>query len=124
MNEIKLKYKIFKSFVGVEVWKYFIFSILIGFLWFAIESSFLFMIQGFLFSIGLMTKDQVYLPEWYPTSLSATITIMLIFGFIRAITQMLKNHMATLTQQAFICNQRIDLLNLGLNNASTVDRTN
>lgn len=114
------KIKKFKDFVGPEVWKYLLFSILIGLAWFAVESSFVFVIQGFLFSIGLLNKSQVFLPSWFPTSLGSSISILILFGLARACVYMLKTYFASQTQVAFICNQRRGLLHFGLKNAGVV----
>src|ERR1700733_281657 len=92
----------FRAFVGKDAWKYLVWSIVMGFLWFLIESSFLLVLQGFLFSIGFLTKQQAIMPSWYPPSFAASIVIMLSFGFLRSLLQMLKQHLATLTQQAYI----------------------
>lgn len=111
---------LFKHFVGPEVWRFYIISAFIGFLWFAVESSFVFIFQGFLSTIGLLSEKQDFLPRWYPVSIGGSLSIFILFGFFRASIGMLKNHFASLTQTSFIANQRIKLLTYGLKNAHLV----
>jgi ABC-type multidrug transport system fused ATPase/permease subunit len=112
--------KSFRLFVGEEVWKYFLIVTTLGPVWFLVESSFVFVLQGFLFSIGLLTKSQIFLPHWYPTSLSASVLILIGFGTARALTQILKLYYSNLIQVAFTCEQRKGLLSYGLNHAEII----
>lgn len=107
----------FKNFVGSETWYYLIISIIVGFAWFLVESSFVFVMQGFLFSIGLISKSQTFLPSWYPIKLSFSLFILILFGFARASVYMFKTFYASKTQGAFVCEQRKGLLKYGLKNA-------
>lgn len=116
--------KKFKSFVGNKVWLYFLVSIFIGIIWFFVESSFIFVLQAFLHSIGLLSRSQVYLPVWMPSNLLFSMSLLVIFGIARAGVHLLKTHFANLTQITFIYEQRLALLSFGLTNASTVSSKN
>ena len=109
-----------QSFIGPQIWTYFGFSVAIGVLWFGIESSFLFVLQGFLLSIGLLTPSQVALPSWYPKSLEASVAILILFGLIRSTVYMMKTHFAGLTQFSFNRRIRTNLLTYGLRGGHAV----
>lgn len=110
----------FRDFIGKEAWSYFVLSFFTGLAWFAVESSFVFVMQGFLFSIGLLTRAQVFLPTWFPVNLGGSVTILVLFGLVRAGVLMFKTYFASQTQIAFTCGQRSELLQYGLKNASNV----
>ena len=112
------KIKKFKIFIGQEAWRCFLLSFLTGLLWFGVESSFIFVIQGFLFSIGLLTRSQVFLPSWYPVDLSSSVCILVLFGIMRAAALLFKAYFSAQTLVAFTCEQRSELLQYGLKNAS------
>lgn len=109
-----------KKFLGPEVVKYLFISSIIGIFWFLVESSFIFMIQGFLLAIGLINETQVFLPKWYPTSLAISIILLILFGLIRGVVSMMKNHIGFLSQVSFTSQQRSNLISLSLKNARLV----
>lgn len=106
----------FKNFIGPKVWRYFLISPVIGAVWFAIEYSFIFIIQGFLSSLGLLAKESIILPNWCPTSLRYSIVALCVFGVIRSLVFVLKGHFATLLQLEFTFAQRKNLFSFGLKN--------
>lgn len=112
--------KKFKEFVGNKVWKLFWVAVFVGFFAFAVESSFVLVLQGFLFSVGLLNKAQIFLPAWYPTSLNASVSILITYGIGRAIAYWLRVHFAGITQLTFNCEQRSSLLQYGLNNVANI----
>lgn len=114
----------FKEFVGPKVWRYFLASFVLGLAWFAVESSFVFVLQGFLFSIGLLDKSQAFLPSWYPVDLASSMIILIVFGIARSGVLVLKNYFATITQVTFQCEQRKGLLSYGLHNAAALSSKN
>lgn len=114
------KFKKLKNFLGPKVFIYLLIAIFVGFLWFLIESFFVFVLQGFLLSVGLLNKGQVFLPSWYPTSLMSTITLLILFGVGRSLVYFLRSHFAGLTQVVFVCEKRAKLLNYSLHNVSTI----
>src|SRR5690606_21314313 len=112
-----IKIKTFKEIVGDQAWRYLICTFILALLWFTVEGSFVLIIQGYLLSLGLLAKDQTFLPEWYPTSLVSSVLILITMGFLRSCIYMLRNHFGTLTQHSFNCNQRKLLLSYGLRNS-------
>ncbi len=114
------KIKKFREFIGKKVWGYLWITAFLGPLWFAAESSLVYILQGFLFSVGLLKIEQTFLPSWYPTSLSATVVLLILIGFVRACVHMMRIHFSNLTQVSFTCHQRKNLLSYGLNNAEKI----
>ena len=109
-----------KVFVGDKTWKLFWVATTVGFLWFLVEASFVFVLQGFLKSIGLLSAAQVFLPEWFPTSFKASVVILVLFGVFRALVFMFKNYFATGAQISFTCYQRSRLLAYGIREAGEI----
>lgn len=114
------RYKKFKRFLGPKVFTLLLLSIATGLLWFAIESSFIFVLQGFIYSLGLVPKAKLILPDWYPTSTIATSIILLTFGLFRAIGAFFNSYLAQRSQQAFMRIQRQRLLSYMFNNFNKI----
>lgn len=114
LNQIKK----FRLFLGREVWLLFNVAILVGFFWFAVESSFLLVMQGFLISLGVLDSKQAMLPSWYPNSLTSSVLLLFGFGVFRSIISVSKEFLLGVTGQAFIRNARTRVLYLGLHRAN------
>ena len=113
-----IRLKKFREFLGEEVWKLFIQAVVIGFLWFAVESGFAYVLQGFLSTIGLIPKVHLgRLAELYPTSVAGSVITLIGFGLIRSTVIFLRYHSANITSQAFIRHQRYQILKYSLENA-------
>ncbi|MGZ3651466.1 MAG: ATP-binding cassette domain-containing protein [Bdellovibrionota bacterium] len=110
----------FKEFLGKRVWRLFLAAILIGACLFLIESSFIFVMQGFLRAVKLVDADKLSLPAWYPTSLFSTILLLTLFGVFRGIAFSLRTYVAGLTFQVFNRIQRSRILEYGLTHADKV----
>lgn len=95
-----------RHFIGKSVERFFLLAVFVGIFWFAVESSFVFVIQGFLLSLGLMQNTPVNLPSWFPRDLMGSVLALVGFGFLRALTLAAKNFLAELTNQSFIRHQR------------------
>lgn len=95
-------------------------SAVIGCLFFCVEFSFVFVMQAFLMAIGILGKEQVYLPEWFPVNLKFALLLLILFGFFRALVNMFKNYYANKTQVYFTSIQRVNLVSYSLKNASFV----
>jgi len=111
-----LRFLKFKSFLGPRVFKLLLLSIATGLLWFAIEASFVYVLQGFIFSLKITAKENLFLPSWYPTSLKATAVILVIYGLFRAVGRFFLYHLSSLVQQAFLRTQRERLLHYMFHN--------
>ncbi|MBF0205426.1 MAG: ABC transporter ATP-binding protein [Oligoflexia bacterium] len=108
------------SFLGKKVCFLFLLAALVGFFSFAIDYLFIFIIQGFLHSIGLVDLSKLSLPSWYPLSLISCTIVLIIAGIIRGASISLKFYVSSITNQAFIKTQRSKTLYLGLNDAPTI----
>lgn len=102
------------DFLGDRVRKYLVLDLLVGFGWFIIESSFIFVLQGFLVSIGLLNPEMALLPKWFPQSFVTNLILLLGFGFFRTILTMSKNYLAIYGCQVFIREKREVLLSRAL----------
>lgn len=105
-NNIFYNYNQFKFLIGKKVYRSLLLSIISGLFWFAIESSFVIVIQSFLLGLGLIDNEQSMLPKWYPTDLKSIVLILIMFGFVRAIAITLKTYIAQTTQSLYIREQR------------------
>lgn len=113
-----LKIKKLQSFLGKDVWSLFFLATLIGVLWFVVESSFVFVIQAFFMSIGLIEKSKTLLPTWFPDSALTTTIVLIGFGIIRGIVVAMRYYLAIATGQSFICHQKTQILEVALKNGS------
>lgn len=117
MSKLTEKIENFRYFVGPKVEKLFLLSVFVGVFWFLVESSFVFVIQGFLLSLGLLEESKLMLPSWYPRDFSGCVGFLVGLGFLRAFMMTLKNYVAETTNQSFIRHQRSIILNHALNYA-------
>lgn len=92
--------------IGNRTFKYLLISIFLGVVWFVVESCFVFVLQTFLVSIGILVKGQTFLPDWLPLSIEFSVCFLLVFGILRALVFMLKMHFATMSQLSFTTNIR------------------
>lgn len=108
------------DFVGARVFNAFLISVLIGIIWFLVDTSFIFVLQSFLLSIGLLKPEQTMLPTWLPNTPDVSVLLLIVFGIARAVAFMLKNYYANTTQFAFTHLMRTRLLSYGLRHASDI----
>lgn len=111
----------YRAFFGAEVVRLFLYSVLVGIFLFLVESSFVFVFQGFLRAIQLVEPDKLLLPSWYPTSLNAAVMLLMIFGVLRAIGYLLKVYLGGVVCQAFNRFQRERILRYSLENAERLN---
>ncbi|MFZ4712643.1 MAG: ATP-binding cassette domain-containing protein [Bacteriovoracaceae bacterium] len=109
-----------RSFIGPEIYKLYISAIFIGLFWFITESSFIFILQGFLVSLGVMNSSQSILPSWYPESLLATSLILVFYGTFRSIIILYRNYSSGISAQIFNRYMRERFLSYGLNNVQVI----
>lgn len=114
----------FRSFLGPEVWRHFLFAIVVGFLWFAVESAFAYVLQGFLSTLGLIPKVNLgRIAEYYPATIGGAVALLIGFGLFRATIIFLRYHTANVTSQAFIRFQRSRILKYSLEYAHLSNTT-
>ncbi len=102
-------------FLGRQVVSMYLISLLVGIGWFAVESSFVFVLQGFLVSLKLMSTQQTFLPSWYPQNVANSIFLLIVFGLLRGLLSAYKFYLSEVTNQAFIRHQRSLILEYSLN---------
>ena len=112
------KYKRLRSFIGDEVYYLYLVALAVGFLTFVVEVSFVYVLQGFLVSIGLLPVVQTFLPSWYPQGILASSLIFSLFGFLRAVSAFLRYFLTGITSQAFMRHQRTKILEYSIYNSS------
>ncbi|PIP90585.1 MAG: hypothetical protein COV38_03140 [Bdellovibrionales bacterium CG11_big_fil_rev_8_21_14_0_20_38_13] len=98
------------NFLGKRLKKYVFADFFIGIVWFGVESSFIFILQGFLISLDLVDKKSAMLPSWYPLDLGTNLIILFSFGFARSLLVMCKNYLNYFTGQVFIYEKRKKIL--------------
>jgi ABC-type multidrug transport system fused ATPase/permease subunit len=114
----------FRRFLGNQVWNLFIVSIFLGLSLFLIEGSFVFVVQGFFRSIGLVPSDRLSLPANYPKSLSSSVAILFLFGLFRSGIYALRFYVNGSTGKAFARLQRERIAKFALKNIDTVETHN
>ncbi|MES2767737.1 MAG: ABC transporter ATP-binding protein [Bdellovibrionota bacterium] len=113
--------KIYKAFLGPKVLSYLGASTVIGMLWFLADFSFVFVLQFFLVSIGLVKADLTFLPfHVSPSVLNASI-ILLSFGLIRSGMLFLKTFLGMVAQNTFSCEQRARIFSLGIREGQNIN---
>ena len=118
------KFKRITGFFGDEVLKLFAISIFVGLFWFLIESSFIYVLQGFLRSVNLIEEKNTFLPSFYPKSVVGSLGCLLAFGLFRALASGMKQYYLATTNQAFIRDQRARVLEHSLSQAIGVSSHN
>lgn len=112
--------KILRSFIGDSVLKLVFASSGVGIFWFLIDSSFVFILQGFFISVGLVSETSGFLPAWYPKSLLASTVLLILFAFVRMLVSILRNYLSTSINIQFMVKQRMALFNVGFNSLQPV----
>lgn len=95
-------------------------SIVVGLLFFLVETSFVVVLQLFLFSIGLISSSQLMVPGWLPTTQNFSVALLFMFGLVRGLIYMLKSYLAGIIGQEFIKEQRTRTIEYGLSFATNV----
>lgn len=98
----------------------FLCSIGVGVLWFIVESSFVFVLQAFLSSIGLLEREKTFLPSFFPSGFGGALFSFLLFGLVRSLAILLKFYFSDVTFQSFVRYQRERTLHYSLIQVSEV----
>jgi len=89
-------------------------STLLGFVWFGVEISFVYILQGFLLSLKLLSPEQLKVPSWFPVGLYQSTFLLIAFGILRSTVSYFKNYFSVVAQHSFIRSCREQLTDLGL----------
>ena len=111
----------FYEFVGDDVVRLFLKSSIPGFLWFFVEIGFVFIMQGFLFALGVLDGAQVNLPKWWPTGVTTSFAVIILYGTARAGVQFLRQYLSAKANQVFMANQKRKILEYAIFNANDVN---
>lgn len=106
LKKLKNAYK----FLGKQVALLMALDFFIGVMWFMAESGFLFVFQGFLLSINLLSLESIKLPNWYPVDLTSNLIILTFYGLMRAFLIGAKKVIPAMASQAFALDQRRNIL--------------
>lgn len=104
----------FKNFLGRKVLGLFVLAVVLGVLWFGVESSFVFVLQGFLAQLGLLDLKNAFGAQFLPTTLAGATWMLIGFGVLRSVIWMLRYYFSGVTSQLFIREQKEDILRFGL----------
>ena len=96
-------------------------SVGVGIFLFFVESSVVFVFQGFLRAINLVAPDKLLLPDWYPKSLWAAVALLMIFGTLRSVGYLMKTYLGGVISQSFLRIQRERILQYALENAGQLN---
>jgi ABC-type multidrug transport system fused ATPase/permease subunit len=102
------------TFVGPAVVQQFWASAFLGFFIFVIEGSFIFVLQGFLNSIGVLKLENSGWIQWYPKTVVANILILISFGVMRLVVYVYNEYIRGMIIQNFNSLQRERILEGGL----------
>jgi ABC-type multidrug transport system fused ATPase/permease subunit len=105
-----------KKFLGAPVTRLIYLAVVVGVLFFIVEFSFVFLIQGFLKTLGILDPTSAVLPRWYPNSLLGSVALLTGFGILRGGLLGLKSYIAGVTYQVFNREQRSRIMSYGLAN--------
>lgn len=102
-----------KQVSGENAWKLLILASLTGVLWFFVESSFVFILQAFLVSLGLVDVNVSKLQnqQWL---IDNALLAVIAFGFFRSVITFLKTYLSSKTSAVFIMEKRQQLFSTGL----------
>lgn len=89
-------------------------STALGFIWFGVELSFVYILQGFLLSLKILSPDQLRVPQWFPVGIYQSTILLVSFGIIRSTVNYFKNFFSVVAQHSYIRNCRDQLIELGL----------
>lgn len=92
-------------------------AFLVGIAWFVVESSFVFILQGFLWTLGILDNPSEVVRKYYPESIGGSLTALLIFGACRSLVLYLKLYFSVVTNQTFLRSQRIRIFDYVMNHA-------
>lgn len=114
----------FDILIGKKVKRLLLLSMCIGGIVFLVESSFVFLIQGFFVSLKLFSKNQTKLPDWYPLSDFWPIYLLIVGTVIRSIVLVLRQYLAGVVKLVFLKRLKSHILVEYVSNASSVKLSN
>lgn len=106
----------FRRLLGPRVWRLFVFSVLMGLAWFLVETFFVYVLQAFMVSVGLIDAGKTPVSR-FPFMVENALWCLLIFGLLRAVVGYLKGYLLTISNYVFLTEQRQNVFSVGLRSA-------
>lgn len=120
MRDIKKLITHIKEAWGIKTTKSLIFAALIGVAFFLVEFSFIFVLQLFLVSSGLVDITKTSLPQNFTFSPLNAVLILIGFGIVRSVVVSLKSYISYYTHQSYLSHVRSRLLAYSLKNTNQI----
>jgi ABC-type multidrug transport system fused ATPase/permease subunit len=120
MGSVLVRIKKMKLFLGNEVLWLLLRAIIIGLLWFCVESSFLVVLQGLLRSLGLVTQDLGGISRYLPESILGSSMMLVLYGLFRSLIHVMREYYVGATGQAFVRLQREKITKAALKSTDSV----
>lgn len=89
-------------------------SIFLGFLWFGVELSFVYILQGFLLSLKILSPGQLQVPSWFPVGMYQNTFLLISFGITRSALNYFKSFFSIAAQNSFVRSVREQIIDNGL----------
>lgn len=112
--------KVFKTLSSKNL-QFVLYGIIVGTIWFLLESSFIFLLQSFFLSLGLITIENTKLPDWFRPSLLNTVFLIIGFGLFRAVLVALKQYIGIAAQHVYLKERRSEVMTLTLLKGEQID---
>ncbi|MDH4469325.1 MAG: ABC transporter ATP-binding protein [Bacteriovoracaceae bacterium] len=100
-----LKFRAFRKLIGRDSFLYLVTSIVLSFIVFLTESSFAFILQGFLGALNIINSAEL-LPKWYPKGMVENSLILIAIGFFRSFFLASCSYFQSVAGNAFQRDQR------------------
>lgn len=100
------QYRKLRSLLGAQVFVLFLLASIVGILWFACETLFIYVFQAYLASLGLLTTTQSWIPNWFPKGIESAVGLMILFGTLRAILYAVRTYLTQASMGVFVSSQR------------------
>ena len=89
------------NLIGKKIALVYILSILIGIFHFFVEIGFLYVLQSFLHAIGIIEKESLSIPSFFPLELESALALLLFYSMLRSIVQFSRVFILDYTQDTF-----------------------
>jgi ABC-type multidrug transport system fused ATPase/permease subunit len=109
-----------RQFLGARTANLFLAALLIGLCWFAVEASFVYIMQIFLVAIGLVDRGKTILPEFLLVNQEMAALSLILFGVFRSSVHFAKIYVSGVTNQSFVRFQRANILTRCLGDSASL----
>lgn len=117
---LKNRIKIIVDLIGKRTLFLFLAAVVVGISWFAVELSFVYVIQMFLIVIGVLPSEKTIFAETLNVTPIVAMSALISFGLLRSIIIFYRVYISGITNQYFVRIQRNFLLEKGLHRKATI----